>query len=109
MSWEKTFGEQVRRIRKAHGMSQSDLARALAGTGVPRHQSTIAKLETATRPLRLNEACEIAAALGADLNTMLGLTADPDAVAMAHLTRIAELERAVATASRALAKVGGAS
>ncbi|GAA4626709.1 hypothetical protein GCM10023196_036050 [Actinoallomurus vinaceus] len=108
MSWEKNFGEQVRRIRKARGMSQEDLARALAGTSVPRHQSTIAKLEAASRPLRLNEACDIATALGADLSSMLGVVANPDATAMAYLTRIAELERAVAVAQRALAKVGGA-
>ena len=106
MSPEQVFGQQVRRLRKARGMSQGDLCRALAGTAVPQHQSTISKIEEAVRPLRLDEAFAIAAALGADLNSMVGdVGAEPDAAVLAHLARIAELERAVAAVQRALAKV----
>lgn len=109
MSPEETFGQQMQRIRKARGMSQDDLCRVLAGTGVPPHQTTISKLEGGHRPLRLNEACAIAAALGADLNSMVGeVGPDPDAAVLAYVARIAQLERAVATARRALEAAGGA-
>jgi transcriptional regulator with XRE-family HTH domain len=117
MSAEQIFGQQMRRLRKARGMSQLDLCRALTRSGVPPHQTTISKIESADRPLRLDEAAEIAAALGTDLNSMVGnIGAEPDAAVFTHLARIAELEgalagaqRVLATAQRALTKAGGQS
>jgi transcriptional regulator with XRE-family HTH domain len=49
------FGLRVREFRKAKGMSQEGLAEALSLSGRSYHQTTIAKLESGSRPTSIEE------------------------------------------------------
>lgn len=67
---EHLFGALVRHYREERGWSQRQLALRLADVGwtVPEpSQSVVARMEAATRPLRLNEALLVALALGVPL------------------------------------------
>ena len=52
---ERAFGEKIRQMRVERGWSQDDLAEKMAGLGFNMHQTTIAKIEGAKRPLRVAE------------------------------------------------------
>jgi transcriptional regulator with XRE-family HTH domain len=58
--WETSFGEKVRQWRRARNWSQEDLAERLRQHGFEMHQTTVAKIERGTRPLRVSEAAAIA-------------------------------------------------
>jgi transcriptional regulator with XRE-family HTH domain len=68
---EHTFGAVVRRVRTGMGLNQTQLGARLTAAGVSMTQQQVAKLETAQRPTRLNEAGAIADALGVPLGLML--------------------------------------
>src|SRR3712207_67714 len=70
-TWEQEVGANVRRIRQARGMSQDQLAAGMTARGVPMSQPTAAKIESATRPLRVNELPALAAVLGVDVGDLL--------------------------------------
>ncbi len=59
-SWETSFGQKVRQRRQARNWSQDDLANQLRRQGFDMHQTTVAKIERGTRPLRVAEAAAIA-------------------------------------------------
>lgn len=59
-SWEKRFGEVVRRWRTDRGWTQDDVAERLRGQGFEMHQTTVAKIERGARPLRIAEAAALA-------------------------------------------------
>jgi transcriptional regulator with XRE-family HTH domain len=61
--FNKLVGENLRRYRAAAGLSQVDIADRL---GPPFDQSTIARTEAGTRPLKLGEAVTIAKLLDID-------------------------------------------
>jgi transcriptional regulator with XRE-family HTH domain len=61
--FNKLVGENLRRYRAAAGLSQVDIAARL---GPPFEQSTIARTEGGSRPLRLEEALAIAKLLDID-------------------------------------------
>lgn len=52
---EQVVGENVRRLRKERGWSQEDLASRMTAKGLNWRQTTVAKTESATRPLRVDE------------------------------------------------------
>jgi transcriptional regulator with XRE-family HTH domain len=58
--WEKSFGEKVRQWRRERNWSQEDVADKLRSQGFDMHQTTVAKIERGTRPLRVAEAAAIA-------------------------------------------------
>ena len=58
--WEKNFGDNVRQWRRARNWSQEDLADKLRQEGIDLHQTSVAKIERGTRPLRVAEAAAIA-------------------------------------------------
>jgi transcriptional regulator with XRE-family HTH domain len=58
--WETDFGRKVRQWRQARNWSQEDLANQLRWQGFDMHQTTVAKIERGTRPLRVAEAAAIA-------------------------------------------------
>src|ERR1700720_1898610 len=64
-AWEDNFIQRMIELRTAK-MSQTELARQLSGRGLPFHQQTVQRIEKGERPLRLNEALEIAEILGSD-------------------------------------------
>ena len=53
--WEAMIGRRVRRNRKALGWTQEQLGQRLG-----MHQTSVAKLEAAARPIRVNELAELA-------------------------------------------------
>lgn len=59
--WEKNFGDKVRQWRRERNWSQEDVADKLRSQGFDMHQTTVAKIERGTRPLRVAEAAAIAA------------------------------------------------
>jgi transcriptional regulator with XRE-family HTH domain len=58
---EATVGKNVRRLREGRDLSQQQLGADLALLGIGMHQTTVAKLEAGSKPLRLNEVAAIAA------------------------------------------------
>lgn len=58
--WEKTFGDKVRQWRRERNWSQEEVAERLRDQGFEMHQTTVAKIERGTRPLRVAEAAALA-------------------------------------------------
>lgn len=100
---DEKFAARMTELRKASGMSQTDLAEALTKRGLSFHQQTIGRIERGGRSVSIGEAVLIAEALGTDLASLMG----PGrwASGATQIARIAELERAVAAAHRALGEV----
>jgi transcriptional regulator with XRE-family HTH domain len=65
------FGARVRGIRKARGLSQEDLAQALSDTGRSYHQTTVAKLESGTRPTSIEEVYVLAVLLDVPVSDLV--------------------------------------
>jgi transcriptional regulator with XRE-family HTH domain len=78
-SWEKRFGEVVRGWRQARGWSQEEVAEKLRHQGFEMHQTTIAKIERGTRPLRVAEANAIAAVFKMPIMAVFELSLPGDA------------------------------
>ena len=57
---EREFGMRVRALRNARGWTQDRLAAEMTRRGFAMHQTTIAKLESASRPTTLGELSELA-------------------------------------------------
>ncbi|MFC4062782.1 helix-turn-helix transcriptional regulator [Planomonospora corallina] len=68
--WEANFIQQMRLLREARKMTQSDLARELKKFGLAFHQQTVQRIEIGERPVRLNEAHLIASIFDVDVETM---------------------------------------
>jgi transcriptional regulator with XRE-family HTH domain len=71
---DATFARRLRLVREAAGMTQQQLADAMAATGNKIHRSTIGKIESGDRPVTIGEAVELAGIVGvplADLATDL--------------------------------------
>jgi len=58
------IGRTVRRRREALGWSQADLAEQMTALGQSWHQTSAAKVEAGSRPIRWNEAVALALVLG---------------------------------------------
>lgn len=58
--WERDFGEKVKQWRNNCGWSQEQVAAGLRHLGFDMHQTTVAKIERGTRPLRVAEAVALA-------------------------------------------------
>ncbi|MUN61587.1 helix-turn-helix domain-containing protein [Kocuria sediminis] len=76
----RSFRENLRRQREARNWTQGDLARYLRDTGATAlgHQTTLARLESGQRAVRLDEAVTIARVLDITLDKLL---VTPEAVA----------------------------
>ncbi len=67
---EKVIAEKVRQLRTERGWSQDDLARRMEELGWPMHQTTVAKLEAAKRPIRAAEVYALAMAFGLPMQAL---------------------------------------
>lgn len=105
---ERKFGERVRELRNAEGMSQSALAEQLAFVGGPRlTHSTIAKIERGARGVGLGEAVLLSQVLGIPLTDMLAGEVPDAAIAIAEAQRDAlAAERALRGAQEHLRSLG---
>lgn len=97
--WERNFRDQMIRLRRERGLTQTDLARRLAVWGLPFHQQTVQRVENGQRPVRLNEAKLIARELDVDLDTM---TSTATANGRAMLQAVDEARRGASTFSNNL-------
>jgi transcriptional regulator with XRE-family HTH domain len=71
-TWEANFRQRMIELRETMEMTQTDLARVLRERfGLKFHQQIVARIESGSRPIRLNEANLIAQTLGSDLATMM--------------------------------------
>lgn len=61
---EAKVAERTRKLREERGWSQEELGRKLGTYGFAMHQTTVAKLEGAGRPIRLNEVQALANIFG---------------------------------------------
>ena len=57
--------------REYEGWNQTEVSRRLAAYGFTMHQSTVAKLESGTRPIRLNEVAALAQVFGLKLDELI--------------------------------------
>jgi transcriptional regulator with XRE-family HTH domain len=89
ITFNQRVGANVQRLRKAVGMSQAELGRALGSHGFPMEQQTILTIERGSRPLKWEEGHAIAEVLGVDPESLTG-PADDRADLLAQL-RAAEL------------------
>ncbi len=77
---EQDVGERVRRLRLERGWSQAELAARVSSALPNWAQTTVAKTEAASRPIRVNEAAALAAALGVPLHELLTVPEDVEAL-----------------------------
>ena len=74
---EVVFGRRLRKLRTGTGMSQTEVASQVSALGHHQlHQTAIAKIEAGTRPLRLDEAFDIAHVFNLEPWEMFHVTAD---------------------------------
>jgi transcriptional regulator with XRE-family HTH domain len=101
---EQVAGVRIREIRIARHLTQAALAKAMKALGYNWLQTTIAKVEAAERPLRLNEATDLAGVLGVEIGYLLTepitgmLAVSQDFREMLRLQEIAEKLDAEVTA-----------
>ncbi|GAA1082999.1 hypothetical protein GCM10009648_21710 [Tsukamurella spumae] len=57
---EAAFGAKVKQWRRGRGWSQDELASRMTELGFDMHQTTVAKIESGNRPLRVAEAAALA-------------------------------------------------
>jgi transcriptional regulator with XRE-family HTH domain len=69
---ELLAGQELRRLRRARGWSQEEVARRMVAIGHEGwHQTTVGRTETARRPLRLNETVDLAGLFGVPVTQLL--------------------------------------
>ncbi|TMR87940.1 helix-turn-helix domain-containing protein [Nonomuraea basaltis] len=68
---EVVFGLGLRHLRQQRGWTQQELAERLKAQGTSLHQSAVARIEAANRPVRLNEALALARVLEVELPDLL--------------------------------------
>jgi transcriptional regulator with XRE-family HTH domain len=68
---ERRFADRVRQQRQVRGWSQAELARRMEEVGAKVQPTTIAKIETGVRAVRLGEASAIARVLDMSLDDLL--------------------------------------
>lgn len=78
------IGARLRDARQRAGLSQADLAQALAPLGLRLHQTQVSAVEKGERPLRATELVAFARVLGAEPAIILGNFGGSVMVAMPH-------------------------
>ncbi len=68
---EVQAGRALCRLRLSKGWSQEEVARRMQGYGDHFHQTMIAKIEAAQRPLRVRELADFAALYGAEVQQLI--------------------------------------
>jgi transcriptional regulator with XRE-family HTH domain len=68
---EEQAGRALRMLRIAKGWSQAEVARRMQAYGYDFHQTTIAKIEFAQRPLRVRELADFAALYGVQVHELV--------------------------------------
>lgn len=97
MTWtDREIGELCASLRKQRGLSQGQLVEIINATGLRWHQTTLTRVETGDRGLRVKELPCLAEALGISVPDMLRFTTGPREAVL--LARLSAARRAVADA-----------
>lgn len=103
LSYDEVVGRNIQELRKACGLTQSELAQQLTDLGLPFRQQTVVKIEQGQRPARLQEAAAIAGILEVAVDALVDepLTIDDLANLVRHTkaseTAFSEIVNAVKT------------
>jgi transcriptional regulator with XRE-family HTH domain len=81
---EQSAARQLRLLRQARGWSQQDVAEKLRAYGHDWSQATVTRLESASRPIRLNELSDLAALYGVEITQFLETEVPEDQEALAR-------------------------
>ncbi|MEV7976241.1 helix-turn-helix transcriptional regulator [Streptomyces sp. NPDC086519] len=103
---EQAVGRRIKALRGIRGWSQQQLASRMSVAGFSWGQTTVTKTENAERPLRVNEAVQLAHVFGVSVGDLLASPADghqPALVAAAR-QRVKDCERTKAHADEKLAE-----
>jgi transcriptional regulator with XRE-family HTH domain len=68
---EAQAGRALRRLRTARGWSQEEVAQRMKAYGYDFHQTTIAKIEAAQRPIRVRELADLAALYAVEVHELI--------------------------------------
>jgi transcriptional regulator with XRE-family HTH domain len=68
---EQLVGRQLRLLRQGRGWSQQEVAEKMRPFGYEWSQATVTRLESATRPIRLNELADLALLYGVPMEQFL--------------------------------------
>lgn len=79
---DAAFAQNLRIWREARGLSQTDLARQMAGLGFAYHQQTVAKIESGNRAVPVGEAAALADLVVSDIRTLIRPEPDPDEIVL---------------------------
>lgn len=102
---EAIVGRALRQKRVARGWSQEEVARRMEAFGYDFHQTMIAKVEAAQRPLRVRELADFAALYGVEIQELMY----PPSVSREETDReIAVIEKQLATAKEQAAEARAA-
>lgn len=80
-STNERVGRNLKALRQAAGLTQTELAARLTDEGHPFAQQTVLKVERGTRPLKLDEAVDLANILDVTVGDLIFSRADGDALA----------------------------
>jgi transcriptional regulator with XRE-family HTH domain len=75
---EQIAGRQLALLREERGWSQSEVARRMEASGYNWHQTTVGRIESGKRPLRLNELVHLAAMFGVSPIRLIVPNVTPD-------------------------------
>lgn len=85
------FGQRVRHLREEEGWTQPQMAEKLAEHGLgPMHVTTITKIETGTRAVRIDEAIGIAALFEVTVDALVGSHGPDDTTLMFALMNVSD-------------------
>lgn len=74
---ERVLGSRLKQLREAAGMPQAGLAGRMVRLGHSWQQTTVAKTEASQRPIRVNEAVDLARIFGIQVSELIGPPANP--------------------------------
>lgn len=76
--WERMFGVRVKDLRAARGWTQGELAKRMTSAGYPMHQTTVAKMESGSRPTNVGEVAALAAIFGVPIGSVFSADDEVD-------------------------------
>jgi transcriptional regulator with XRE-family HTH domain len=85
LNYERLLGEKIKRLREQRGWSQMDLAKRMTAHGVTMSQGTIAKTETARRPIRAAEVYAFAMVFGLPVEALWYVRFDDEPVSIQQM------------------------
>lgn len=94
-SAEQLAGRELKRLRTDRGWSQEAVARRMTASGYDWHQTTVGRTESATRPLRVNEAVVLAAIFEVPITQLL----------IPATMKLSDVDQEIADTEEALARV----